>query len=246
MVQILQPRPPVKTTGPRGQRRGARINRINPADVAAYTLSEAAALVDVPMSTLQKWTRGRTFPTKNGTRTSAAIIEPPEPRFLSFTNIVEAHILAGLRKERIALEKIRSAVHFVDQHFKVKHALALQEFKTDGVDLFIERLDDGLVNASRGGQNAMRAILETHLRRVDYAHGRAVRLFPLHRDEAPRAVVIDPLRAFGRPVLHGTSVPVEDIFSRWHRGESFEQLATDYEVTLAEIEEALRAARKAA
>jgi hypothetical protein len=79
---------------------------IDPADAAAYGLNEAAALIGVPTSTLHKWTKGRTFPTKNGVRTSGAIIETPEPRFLSFTNIVEAHILAGLRKERIALEKM--------------------------------------------------------------------------------------------------------------------------------------------
>lgn len=217
----------------------------DPADVAAYTLSEAAALIDVPESTLHKWTKGRTFLTTSGTRTSAAIIETPEPRFLSFTNIVEAHILAGLRKERIALEKIRTAVRFVDRHFRVKHALARQEFKTDGVDLFIEHIEGGLLNASRDGQKAMRAVLETHLRRVEYKHGRAVRLFPLHREEAPRAVVIDPRRAFGRPVLLGTSVPIHDIYSRWHRGESIAQLASDYEVKPGEIEEALRAARKA-
>lgn len=218
----------------------------DPADAPAYTLSEAAALVGVPVSTLQKWTRGRVSQTESGPRRSAAIIVTPEPRFLSFINVVEAHILAGLRKERIALEKIRSAVHFVDRHFKVKHALARQEFKTDGVDLFIDRLEDGLVNASRDGQGAMRTILETHLRRVEYRNGRAVRLFPLHREEAPRAVVIDPRRAFGRPVLIGTSVPISDIASRWRRGDSIEQLARDFEVKPADIEEALRATREAA
>lgn len=228
-----------------GHHRGVR-SGLEPADVAAYTLNEAAALIGVPTSTLHKWTKGRTFPTKTGVRRSGAIIETPEPRFLSFTNIVEAHILAGLRKERIALEKIRSAVHFVDRHFKVKHALAQKVFKTDGVDLFIDRLEDGLVNVSRGGQKAMRAVLETHLRRVEYKHGRAVRLFPLHREMAPLAVVIDPLRAFGRPVLHGTSVPIADIASRWRKGDSIELLARDYEVKPAEIEEALRATREAA
>lgn len=250
MSRVIQTAPLLTPGGAQVQRRGVQPHpdqpRTSPADAAAYTLSEAAALIGVPTSTLHKWTKGRTFPTKAGPRTSAAIIVTPAPRFLSFTNIVEAHILAGLRKEKIALENIRRAVSFVDKYFKVKHALALQRFETDGVDLFVERLDGGIVNASRGGQDAMRAILKTHLRRVEYEHGRAVRLFPLHRDSAPRLVVIDPCRAFGRPVLDGTSVPVDDIYARWRRGESLRQLASDYEVTESAVEEALRAAHKAA
>jgi uncharacterized protein (DUF433 family) len=251
MRSIAHPKPPLTTEGARVQRRMVQ-PRTNLADAAAYSLREAAALIGVPVSTLHRWTKG--FPAKRGT--SAPIIVTPAPHFLSFTNIVEAHILAGFRKERVALEKIRRAVRFVDRHYRVKHALALEDFQTDGVDLFIERLDHGLVNASRDGQNAIRAVMQTHLRRVEYQHGRAIRLFPLIRptragaqilpqDDAPRTVVIDPYRAFGRPVLDGTSVPVEDIFSRWQRGEAIKQLASDYEVTLAEIEEALRAAKAA-
>lgn len=229
-----------KTSSSLGGSRGA-----SPADIPAYTVSEAAALIGVPVSTLQKWTKGRPYRTKSGPQTSAAIIVTPDPRFLSFTNIVEAHVLASLRKERIALEKIRAAVHFVERSLKVKHALARQEFKTDGVDLFLDQLEI-LVNASRGGQIGLKVVLQEHLKRVDYDHGRAVRLFPLHRERAPRAIVIDPRRAFGRPVLHGTSVPIADISMRFRRGDRIEQLAGDYDVTPAEIEEALRATHEAA
>lgn len=212
----------------------------DPYDVPAYTLTEAASIVGVPASTLHKWTKGRTFTTKGGQRRSSPIISTPEPRFLSFTNIAEAHILASLRQERIALEKIRSAVHFVEQHFEVEHALARKVFKTDGVDLFLDQLD-GLVNASRGGQGALREAFEARLRRVEYDKNRIVRLFPLYREQAPLTIEIDPRRAFGRPVLRGTSVPVHDIDSRFRRGDDIEQLARDYEVTPAEIQEALRA-----
>lgn len=227
------------------RRSDVKTTAVAPSDVPAYTVSEAAALIGVPTSTLQKWTKGRPYQTRQGTRTSPAIIATPDPRFLSFTNVVEAHVLASLRKQRIALEKIRTAVHYVERHLDVKHALARQEFKTDGVDLFLDRLD-ALVNASRDGQVALKVVLQEHLKRVDYDRGRAVRLFPLHREHAPRTVVIDPLRAFGRPVLHGTSVPIADIRSRFRRGDGIEQLAGDYEVTPAEIEEALRAAPEAA
>jgi uncharacterized protein (DUF433 family) len=104
----------------------------------------------------------------------------------------------------------------------------------------------GMARESKARSKTLKLVLQEHLKRVDYDHGRAVRLFPLHRDHAPRAIVIDPRRAFGRPVLHGTSVPIADISMRFRRGDSIEQLAGDYDVTPAEIEEALRATREAA
>lgn len=218
---------------------------VDPADVPAYTLAEAAGLIGVPASTLQKWTRGRSFQTKRGTSTSSPIIKTPVKGFLSFTNIVEAHILAGLRKERIGLDKIRTAVHCVERSFGVQHALAREQFKTDGVSLFVDKLGK-LLNVSHDGQVAMREVLDRHLKRVVFDDGRAVRLFPLHRPEAPRTIVIDPRRAFGRPTLAGTSVPIVDIKSRFDCGEDVEVLAQDYQVPVQAVQEALRASGKAA
>ncbi|MDC0666893.1 DUF433 domain-containing protein [Nannocystis radixulma] len=213
----------------------------DPADVPAYPLAEAALLVGVPVSTLRNWTRGRSFPTKQGRRTSSPIIKTPEPYFLSFTNIVEAHVLAGLRKEhRIALDKIRDAVRYVEKNLKVEHALARRIFKVDGVDLFVDRLG-GLLNASRGGQTALRAVLEEHLKRVEYQRDRAVKFYPLHREGAPRLIVVDPRRAFGRPTLAGTSVPIGDIKARFQAGDDVDELAADYRVPATHIQEALRA-----
>lgn len=152
--------------------------------------------------------------------------------------------MASLRKERVALENIRSAVVYVERNLKIKHALAYQIFKTDGVDLFLEHLGM-LVNASQGGQGALRSIMQDRLRRVEYDAGKAARLYLLHREAAPCTVVVDPRRAFGRPVLNGTSVPIAEIVGRFDKGESPKQLAKDYEVTVPEIEEVIRA-RKAA
>ena len=82
------------------------------------------------------------------------------------------------------------------------------------------------------------------------AIGLALRLFPFVRsdDEAeqPKLVVIDPRIAFGRPVIDGTGIPVEDIAERFLAGESAEALAKDFRVEQEMVEEAVRAARAAA
>ncbi len=114
---------------------------------------------------------------------------------------------------------------------------------TDGVHLFIERYGQ-LINISRDGQLAMRAVIDAYLERIERdAKGLPVRLFPFTRRRAldePRAVVIDPAVSFGRPVLIGTGIPTVVIAERYKAGDSMDDLATDYGRTRLEIEEAVR------
>jgi uncharacterized protein (DUF433 family) len=221
-----------------------------PEDVPAYPFPEAALLAGVPVSTLRSWVLGRPFPSRAGQRWSLSVIHLPkgERRFLSFTNLVEVHVLAAMRrKHALELNAIRRAVRYVHDELQVEHPLANEQFKTNGVDLFVERLGK-LINASREGQLGMRDVLVDSLDRVEYdRQGRAVRLFPLlKRADAPKSIVIDPRRAFGRPVLAGTSVPAADIRARFDAGDGVDELARDYDVSPELIEDALRATPQAA
>jgi uncharacterized protein (DUF433 family) len=54
------------------------------------------------------------------------------------------------------------------------------------------------------------------------------------------AIEVDPRRAFGRPVLAGTSAPAEDVAARFLAGEGVAALAADYDAPGEQIEEAIR------
>jgi uncharacterized protein (DUF433 family) len=91
----------------------------------------------------------------------------------------------------------------------------------------------------------MRRVLEAFLERVEWGPGGHVtRLYPFpRRDDAvdqPKAVVIDPRVALGRPVLTGTNIPALILVQRWRAGESLAELARDYDRPATEIEEAVR------
>jgi uncharacterized protein (DUF433 family) len=221
-----------------------------PEDVPAYPFVEAGLLTGVPLSTLRSWVLGRPFPSRSGQRWSQPVVRLPkgQKQFLSFTNLVEAHVLAAMRrKHALDLDAIRRAVRYVHDELAVDHPLANEQFKTNGIDLFVERLGN-IINASRDGQLGMRAVLVGSLDRVEYdKQGRAIRLFPLlKRDDAPKSIVIDPRRAFGRPVVAGTSVPAADIRARFDAGDGVDELARDYDVSSELIEDALRATPQAA
>jgi uncharacterized protein (DUF433 family) len=220
----------------------------DPRDLPAYTVSEAAHYLYVPVATLRSWVAGRMYPISVGERYFKPLITVPEgkPRLLSFTNLVEAHVLAAIRRKHgVTLPNVRSAIDHLRSQYGIDYPLADARFKTDGLSLFIEILDQ-LVNVSMRGQTAIREVMEAHLERVEHdENGLATRLFPFTRYgaaqvEQPRTVMIDPRIAFGRPVLTGTGIPTAVLADRYKAGESMQDLASDYECGRDLIEEAIR------
>lgn len=219
-------------------------------NVPSYSIPDAARYLLIPVGTLRSWLQGRHYPAGEGKRFFKPLIDLPvsDLRQLSFTNLVEAHVLRVIRKDhQIRLDKVRTALDYIDRELNVPHPLARIEFQTDGVDLFVESVGK-LINASRDGQLAMREILNHLLKRVEFDEsGLASKLFPFTRQnetlmkkESPKTLVIDPRISFGRPVLVGTGIPTAMLVARYKAGDSIDSLAEDYGCLRLEVEEAIR------
>jgi uncharacterized protein (DUF433 family) len=218
----------------------------DPREIPAYTFRDASKYLDIPLATLRSWIFGRHYPTKTGSQFFRPIFSLTEKRrpLLSFTNLVEAHVLNALRKDhKIDLKKVRRALEYVKQSFGLERPLVDQRFETDGIDVFIDYYGK-LVNVSQDGQLGMRAILKTYLSRVEHdPSGRAARLYPFMRADGKRenrSVVIDPYVSFGKPSIAGTGISTSIIAGRFNAGESVIGIADDYGRQTFEIEEAIR------
>jgi len=216
-------------------------------DAPAYRIPEAAEYLRLPEATLRSWVLGRDYPVSMGKRHSRPVIDITDPakEYLSFINLVEAHVLSGIRrKHNISLLRVRDAVEFLREKFGSNRPLVDQQFVTDGIDLFVEKLE-GLVNVSRKGQVAMREVLVLHLRRIDRdPMGVPIRLFPFTHSkpelQTTGTVVIDPAVSYGRPIIRRLGVPTAMIAERYKAGERVDDLAADYGAERDEIEEAIR------
>jgi hypothetical protein len=103
-----------------------------PRDIPTYRVSEAARYLRIPVGTVRSWVVGRHYPTSKGKRnfppliaTDAAAVNARAPRLLSFTNLVEIHVLRAIRKEhKIQLDKVRTALDYLEAQFSMPHPLA--------------------------------------------------------------------------------------------------------------------------
>ncbi|OLP20413.1 hypothetical protein BST81_00580 [Leptolyngbya sp. 'hensonii'] len=215
-------------------------------NIPTYSIVDAARYLTIPVGTLRSWLQGRYYPVEDGKRFFEPLIQRPDPDIpqLSFTNLVEAHVLRAIREiHGVRLDKVRTALDYIDQQFDIPHPLARIEFQTDGISLFIESMGR-LINASEKGQLEMQNVLKHLLERIEWDKGGiAARLFPLTRikdQNAPKILVIDPRISFGRPILTGTGIPTAILAERYKAGEAMDNLAEDYGCDRLQIEAAIR------
>jgi len=222
----------------------------DPREIPTYSLVEAAHYLQIPQATLDSWIRGRYYPTKGGPKgySEPIIVRPDQDLpLLSFTNLVEAHVLDAIRYfHHVPLKNVRSAVSYLRRASGSPHPLADHWFQLRGAEL-ITKTEGLLVNATRQGQIEMEAVIRAYLQRVARdPKGAAESLYPYltrhprNVEDQPKLVLIDPRISFGKPILVGVGVPTAVVADRYCAGETVNALARDYGCKASEIEDAIR------
>jgi uncharacterized protein (DUF433 family) len=217
----------------------------NDRDFAAYTLADAARYVRLPAATLRSWLLGRQYPTVEGSGQFPPLIRPAarRPVLLSFSNLIEAHVLRSLRTEHgVPVKALRRALKYAEKELRIDRLLLRPELRAGAGKLFLDRYGE-LIELSASGQLAMRRVFDEHLKRVEWDSSNfPVRLYPFlwaAASSEERPIVIDPRIAFGRPVVLRKVISTFAIAERIDAGETVEDIAADYDLGPSEIEQAV-------
>jgi len=209
-------------------------------DEPMYTAADVSRIVRVPYQTVRYWALGR--------HPVGPLFEIPQttPPALSFANMLECHVLNSMRtRYELNLRNVRSALENLASGFhdpRRKHPLLTEDFRTNGIDLFMER---GAINLSAGGQTTLLPLFEIYLERIQWSvPGLGPgKLYPFVYEVSarePKIISLNPAIAAGRPVIDGTGVSTAVIASRFFARESVQNLAREYELSERQIEEAIR------
>src|SRR2546426_6154875 len=114
----------------------------DPRNEPAYPLTEAARYLKLPVATLRAWTLGRAYPTTRGESHFRPLIRPAsgKPPVLSFSNLIEAHVLRALRMEHgVSVKAVRQAVEFAERTLNIERLLLRPELCSEAGRVFLDR-----------------------------------------------------------------------------------------------------------
>lgn len=208
--------------------------------VPIYTFAEAARYLRMPASTVRYWAKGGvvTRPDRSALRFEQVLDGPPRQR-LAFTDLAELLIVRELREQfNVAPRVIRRAQEYVRKTYG--KPWYLYHLAVYGKDLFLQHIEDTPVAASRSGQMALAGFLDDVLQRVEIDSGMVARIFPrVPYSHQLRPVQISPFVSFGQPTITGTGIKVRTVAARFDAGEELEAIASDYEVPIESVADAI-------
>lgn len=173
--------------------------------VGIYSVAEAAHLLKVSASTVQRW-----LDPASGLVTRAF---SDEADVLSFLELMELHFIQIFRQQGVSLATIRTASRKAAQRFGADYPFAVKRFDTDGKSIFATLIDERpgrvVVEDLKHGQLVFEQVMRPFFRKLDYQdQHEIIRYWPLERQGR---VVLDPAREFGKPIDAETGVPTETI-----------------------------------
>lgn len=214
----------------------------------AYTLPDAAALLDLPLERLRKWISGVALRSTKSRRFPAGGLPARgegRDRTFTFWTLIEIFSIAQLRAHGLSMQRLRANRQELAERFHTDHPFALEGLLTDGRRLLKELGDASLLELGTGGQTDFEEVVKPFCARLDFDSQTrlASRFYPNGRQSS---VIVDPHHAFGRPVIQGTSITTEALACLVRGGEKIDDIASDFRLNPAQVEEAWEFERRLA
>lgn len=202
-----------------------------------YSFPRAAQLTGIPTQSLRRWALGRPAPEGSTAATGVIDLDLPDvddERALSFLNLIELKLIGEFRRLNLPLQYIRRVVDVLHDSYNLEHPLACRRLLTDGRSIFAEIDEMGEfacieIAGRRPNHFVMEEVVRPFFRDIEFYDETdlAKRWFPAG---ATGGIVVDPLVAFGEPILIDHGIPTATLASLARAGDPVELIADWYEV----------------
>jgi uncharacterized protein (DUF433 family) len=207
-----------------------------------FTISEAATYLGLSYSTLRSWVRpdiGKPL----------VYSFPKEGHFASipFVGFAEAFVLAAAKRAGLKPKAIREGVEAVRKDVGLDYALATKRLYVDKAELLLSyALEDeppGDLTVARSRQLQLTETVKDFLELITYGSDDFASTIQLPIFKKTK-VIVDPSEAFGQPIVERTGTRVRDVLSLFFADEEIDDIAYDFDLERAEVEDLIRAQTK--
>lgn len=214
--------------------------------VGLYTFPEAARIIGIKQATLRRWVRAYHYRSRNTIYHHAPVITRSlgdEEPILTFLELIELLFVKLFRSQGVSMPLIRKAAARAAKRWQTPYPFAVKRFDTDGKYIFAtlgQENDNPILLEDRSrGQLVFEEVVRPFFRKLEYkGNADALKFWPMDREGR---VVLDPQRAFGKPIDAETGVPtvaLNDAVTAG-QGQGIKEVAEWFEVPIAAVEAAV-------
>ncbi|TVT84569.1 helix-turn-helix domain-containing protein [Pseudomonas sp. H3(2019)] len=210
--------------------------------IGLYTPAEAALYTGIPAADIRRWLSGYTaHGALHPGLWPSELADLGEP-ILGFQDLLEIRFVHAFRKHGVSLQAIRSASLQAKAMFDQAYPFTCKRFETDGRSIFATVLDelgdDAMLDLVKRQYAFKQVITPSLYEGIDYTgSGAAQRWYPIKRS---KAIVLDPSRNFGKPVLSITGIDTATVFSAYQaEGNDAKRVAQLYEIPASAVDAAV-------
>lgn len=207
--------------------------------VGAYTASEIAQILRLPVERVNRWIRdywdgklGEDYALKYSWKTDGS-------RAVSFRTLIEFYVMMQLAEAGVKPKKVLKAHQELADWYKNAFPFArkevLQNIKTDSKQVFFQK--DGHTISLNGTRQLNMDFIQLFFTRLDFDENNlANRFWPLGRD---KSIVIDPERKLGHPVVADHNIYPETLQQHALAGDPLPYIAHVYGLSEQQVQHAL-------
>ncbi|MEM9869187.1 MAG: DUF433 domain-containing protein [Bacteroidota bacterium] len=211
-----------------------------------YTISEIAIILRVPYHKVHRYISKYWDSKFSGGYVNNYSWMVDKSRAVNFYTLIELDTFIKLTDSGVPIKKLIEAHNILAKRFKHPYPLALktvmERVKSAGKRVFFEENDEIII--SLDGTNQIASNFITHFyEKIDFVDDLAEKLWPLGKD---KDIVCDPNRQFGYPTISGTRIYPDTIYDLYKNGEKKSFIAESYELTILQVENAIKFCAQAA
>jgi uncharacterized protein (DUF433 family) len=162
---------------------------------------------------------------------------------VNFYTLIELYTCFHLQELGVTTRQILKSRVAIGKDLQIPYPFASAKLLSDGKKIWYE-FKDSIVNADGSKQTDFVEFIRKFANKIEFNSNKiAEKFWPAGRKSD---VVINPHHQFGQPVLNGTNINAEVIFSMYESGEPIDALGILYDLTTKQISDAISFYKKPA
>ena len=201
-----------------------------------YTISEVSKLLKIRKHRIRRWLHAWSIEDNYHSYVDNFMI-------IDFLTFIELNVVNRLNESGVPIKAINKARRELSKNFHTKHPFAYSKIlnciNTDGKHIFFET-SKGTVSLD-GKYQFQISFIRVFFKQLKFNKNQYVaKYYPLGKK---KDVEIDPKRSFGQPIIKGTNINPNTIYSLFKAGETKNYIKKLYELNSKQVNDAIKFCR---